>query len=68
MWWQKSRQVWCRLGDHNTRFFHLVDNFKRAKNHILKMVHNGFVVEGLPIIEDAIVSYFSNLFRSFDRF
>jgi hypothetical protein len=37
----------CRRGDHNTRFFHLVANFKRAKNHILKVVHNGFVVEGL---------------------
>ena len=28
------------------RFFHLVANFRRAKNHILKVVHNGSVVEG----------------------
>jgi hypothetical protein len=65
---QKSRQVWCRLGNRNTRFFHLVANFRRAKNHILKVVHNGSVVEGLPVIKDATVSFFSNLFRSPDRF
>jgi len=68
MWRQKSRQIWCRLGDRNTRFFHLVANFRRAKNHLLKVVHNGFVVEGLPVIKDAAVSFFSNLFRSPDRF
>ena len=68
MWRQKSRQVWCRLGDHNTCFFHLVANFTRDKNHILKVVHNGSVVESLPVIKDAVVSYFSNLFRSTDRF
>jgi mannosylglycoprotein endo-beta-mannosidase len=68
MWRQKSRQIWCRLGDRNTRFFHLVANFRRAKNHLLKVVHNGSVVEGLPVIKDAAVSFFSNLFRSPDRF
>jgi len=39
-----------------------------AKVHILKVIHNGSVVEGLPIIKDAAVSFFSNLFRSPDRF
>jgi hypothetical protein len=68
MWRQKSRQIWCRLGDRNTRFFHLVANFRRAKNHLLKVVHNGSVVEGLPVIKDAAVNFFSNLFRSPDRF
>ena len=32
------------------------------------MVHNGFIVEGLPVIKDAVISFFSNLFRSPDRF
>jgi hypothetical protein len=68
MWRQKSCQVWCRLGDRNTRFFHLVANFRKAKNHLLKVVHNGSVVEGLPVIKDVAVSFFSNLFRSPDRF
>jgi hypothetical protein len=63
MWRQKSCQVWCRLGDRNTRFFHLAANFRKAKNHLLKVVHNGSVVEGLPVIKDVAVSFFSNLFR-----
>jgi hypothetical protein len=35
---QHSRHIWMRLGDANTKFFHLVANNKRKKNFIRSLV------------------------------
>lgn len=34
MWSQKSRIKWLKEGDMNTKFFHLMVNWRRKKNEI----------------------------------
>lgn len=37
-WQQKSRLVWLRSGDQNTKFFHAVTKNRRAQNRILSLI------------------------------
>ena len=41
MWRQKSREVWLKEGDRNTRFFHKMANFHRKHNDITRLKING---------------------------
>jgi hypothetical protein len=58
---QKSRQMWCKLGDRNNKFFHLIANFRKAKSSILKIHHNGNTFDSQQGIKQAAVDYFSEL-------
>ena len=40
-WKQKSREVWLKEGDRNTRFFHKMANAHRRKNQIGRIRING---------------------------
>lgn len=63
-WRQRSRQLWCKLGDRNTRFFHLIANFRRAKSQIMMINHKGVELRSLPEIKSAAVDYFYNLYKA----
>ena len=41
MWRQKSREVWLKEGDRNTRFFHKMENSHRKHNEVMKLKING---------------------------
>jgi mannosylglycoprotein endo-beta-mannosidase len=63
-WRQRSRQLWCKLGDHNTRFFHLIANFRRAKSQIIMINHKGAKLRSLPEVKSTAVDYFYNLYKA----
>lgn len=55
-WWQKSRAIWLREGDRNTKFFHARTKQRIAHNRITKLLDSfGNWVE----TEDGIVNLVS---------
>jgi len=64
IWRQKSRQMWCKLGDRNNTFLHLIANFRKAKSSILKIHHSGNTFDSQQGIKQAAVDYSSELYDS----
>ena len=64
-WRQKSRVLWLREGDRNSKYFHALVRQRRARNRITQLLDdNGNVVgdeEGLVAIA---TSYFRQIFES----
>ena len=44
-WRQKSRTLWLKEGDNNTKFFHKMVNLHRRYNYMDKVVVDGVVYE-----------------------
>jgi len=63
-WRQRSRQLWCKLRNRNTKFFHLIANFRRAKSQIMMINHKGAELRSLPEIKYVVVDYFYNLYKA----
>ncbi|XP_057811612.1 uncharacterized protein LOC131025844 [Salvia miltiorrhiza] len=59
---QKSRATWLSDGDSNTDFFHWLTKFKKRNNTFTRLNINGADVYDSGIIEQHIVSHFSELF------
>ncbi|XP_057786898.1 uncharacterized protein LOC131004240 [Salvia miltiorrhiza] len=59
---QKSRASWLVDGDRNTAFFHRLAKFKKRNNTFTRLNINGVDVYDSGIIEQHIVSHFSELF------
>jgi len=56
--------MWCKLGDRNNKFFHLIANFRKDKSYILKIHHNGNTFDSQQGIKQAAVDYFSEPYDS----
>ena len=62
MWRQKSREVWLKEGDRNTRFFHEMANSQRRHNDIVSLKINGaWVKEGQDLQEGIVNVDFTKL-------
>ncbi|KAF7114851.1 hypothetical protein RHSIM_RhsimUnG0075100 [Rhododendron simsii] len=62
-WHQRSRVNWLRMGDRNTRFFHLTTIRRRQRNQIAKLKdENGEWQTDHVLIANTIQSHFSKLY------
>ncbi|XP_074299289.1 uncharacterized protein LOC141630356 [Silene latifolia] len=64
-WRQRSRALWLRVGDRNTKFFHTRAGERKRKNYIAKLIDD----EGVVRMEEeevgtVAINYFEELFHS----
>ena len=64
-WRQKSRVLWFREGDRNSKYFHALVKQRRARNRITQLLdENGHVVEDEEELVAIATSYFRQIFES----
>jgi hypothetical protein len=61
-WRQKSRALWLKEGDNNTKFFHRVANSHRRYNHVGALRINGAMPTDPMEIKEHIVNYYDTLY------
>ena len=64
MWNQRSRALWLKSGDRNTKFFHAVASQRRKRNKIEGLMEEGVWLESLEDIERVILNYFSSIYST----
>ena len=60
-WRQKSRALWLKEGDQNTKFFHSLANSHRQNNAVAAMMVEGNRTEDPAIIQDHFVHFYKTL-------
>jgi hypothetical protein len=61
-WRQKSRALWLREGDKNTKLFHRVANSHRKFNQIGSLTINGAISRNYVEMKEHIIQYYNNLY------
>uniref|UniRef100_A0A2N9G078 Reverse transcriptase domain-containing protein n=1 Tax=Fagus sylvatica TaxID=28930 RepID=A0A2N9G078_FAGSY len=61
-WRQKSRAIWLKEGDKNTKFFHRLANSHRRYNSISSLLINGEMSTDPNFIADNITHFYTNLY------
>ncbi|KAJ9689585.1 hypothetical protein PVL29_014989 [Vitis rotundifolia] len=62
-WRQKSRALWLKEGDNNTKFFHHMANARRRGNFINSLTVRGVRLNKEEELKEGIGSYFKSLFE-----
>ncbi|XP_049347879.1 uncharacterized protein LOC125812432 [Solanum verrucosum] len=66
-WRQRSRVLWLKEGDRNTKFFHRTANSHRRYNNIDKISVNGVCTQEPAIIKEEILNFYQNLYTKTER-
>lgn len=61
-WRQKSRALWLKEGDSNTKVFHRLANSHRRHNTIEALVVDGQLTDDRTVIQDHIVAFYKKLY------
>ena len=65
-WRQKSRALYVKEGDNNTRFFHRLANSYRKANHIRSIEVNGVFYKDGSSVQAQVVQFYQNLYTETD--
>ena len=62
-WRQKSRALYVKEGDNNTRFFHRLANSHRNASQIKRIEVDGVLYEDEPDVRSQLVFFYQGLFK-----
>ena len=62
-WRQKSRMLYIKEGDNNTKFFHKMANSRRRHNHICILEVDGVIYEDKSEMADQVVQFYKKLYK-----
>ncbi len=62
-WRQKSRALWLKEGDNNTRFFHRTANSNRRNNYLSSLEVDGRIFEDKEDIKIQVERFYHSLFQ-----
>lgn len=62
-WRQRSRAIWLKEGDKNTKFFHRTANCHKRYNSIDSLLINGANVSEPAMIREEIIDFYQNLYK-----
>ena len=62
-WRQKSRVLWLKEGDNNTKFFHKMANSHRRRNYMENLEVDGIVYEEPQDIRDQALHFYELLYQ-----
>ncbi|KAL6343049.1 hypothetical protein AAG906_017861 [Vitis piasezkii] len=60
-WRQKSREIWLKEGDKNTKYFHKMANAKARRNFLSKIKVNGVNLSSLEDIKEGVCRAYQSL-------
>ncbi|RVX20225.1 Transposon TX1 uncharacterized 149 kDa protein [Vitis vinifera] len=60
-WRQKSREIWLREGDKNTKYFHKMANARARRNFLSKIKVNGVYLSSLAEIKEGVCNAYQTL-------
>jgi hypothetical protein len=67
LWRQKSRAIWIKCGDRNTKFFHHFSSYRRNHKHIWELkMDTTYIITGQDKLIPTAYHFFKNSYSDRD--